>query len=69
VVAEAHLDDVRAKIGDLKAMEHVLKGTVARCATGTGSHCPVIDALYREPGISPTLSADRSAIAPKRRPR
>src|SRR6266436_3454480 len=70
VVAEAHLNDVRAKIGDLKAMERVLKETVARCAKGTGSHCPVIDALYREPGTpGPVLSAVRSAIAAKRRPR
>src|SRR5229473_6158378 len=37
VVAEAHLDDVRAKISDLKAMEHVLRETVARCSKGTGS--------------------------------
>ena len=48
VVAEAHLEDVRAKIADLEAMERVLKDTVARCAKGTGSHCPVIEALYRE---------------------
>jgi len=48
VVAEAHLADVRTKIADLKAMERVLKETVARCAEGTGSHCPLIDAFYRE---------------------
>ena len=48
VVAEAHLADVRTKIADLKAMERVLKDTVARCAEGTGSHCPLIDAFYRE---------------------
>ncbi len=48
VVAEAHLADVRTKIADLKAMERVLKDTVARCADGTGSHCPLIDALYRD---------------------
>src|SRR6058998_3798839 len=41
VVAEAHLDDVRTKIRDLKAMERVLKETVARCTRGTVSHCPV----------------------------
>jgi MerR family mercuric resistance operon transcriptional regulator len=70
VVAEAHLDDVRAKIGDLKTMERVLKETVARCAKGKGSHCPVIEALYREPGISdPALSAARPAMAAKKRPR
>lgn len=49
VVAEAHLADVHAKIADLKAMERVLSETVARCADDTGSHCPVIDALYRDP--------------------
>src|SRR5713101_8100409 len=70
VVAEAHLDDVRAKIGDLQAMERVLKETVARCAKGTGSHCPVIDALYREPGTpGPALPAVQSAVVAKRRPR
>ena len=49
VVAEAHLADVRAKIADLEAMERVLKETVARCAKGAGSHCPMIEALSREP--------------------
>jgi MerR family mercuric resistance operon transcriptional regulator len=48
VVAEAHLADVHAKIADLKAMERVLRETVARCVRGAGSHCPLIDALYRE---------------------
>jgi MerR family transcriptional regulator, mercuric resistance operon regulatory protein len=47
-VAETHLADVRNKIADLRTMERVLKETVARCAAGTGSHCPLIDALYRE---------------------
>jgi len=48
VVAEAHLADVRNKIADLRTMERVLKETVARCADGTGSQCPLIDALYRD---------------------
>ncbi len=48
IVAAAHLDDVRAKIADLKVMERVLKETVARCSEGTGSHCPLIEALYRD---------------------
>lgn len=47
-VAHAHLEDVRAKIADLKAMERVLKETVAQCANGTRARCPVIEALYRE---------------------
>src|SRR6266849_3790199 len=50
VVAEAHLADVRSKIADLRRMETVLKATVARCASGKQTHCPMIEALYREPG-------------------
>ncbi len=48
VVAAAHLEDVRAKIADLRAMERVLSETVARCADGKQSDCPLIEALYRE---------------------
>jgi MerR family transcriptional regulator, mercuric resistance operon regulatory protein len=60
VVAEAHLGGVRAKIADLKAMERVLKETVARCANGSGSHCPLIEALYRDPaGPGRQVSAAR----------
>ncbi len=47
-VAASHLEDVRARIADLRAMERVLKETVARCGQGTGPHCPLIDALYRD---------------------
>ena len=49
-LAAAHLDDVRAKIADLRAMERVLTNTVARCATGTGSDCALIEALSRDGG-------------------
>lgn len=48
-LAAAHLEDVRAKIADLRVMERVLKETVASCGEGTGRHCPLIEALYREP--------------------
>jgi len=44
-VAERHLADVRAKIGDLQAMEHVLADAVRRCAAGEVPGCPIIDAL------------------------
>ena len=56
LVAEAHLKDVRAKIADLRRMERVLKTTVARCAKGRRSDCPMIEALYR----------NGSAIGPRR---
>jgi MerR family transcriptional regulator, mercuric resistance operon regulatory protein len=45
VVASAHLEDVRAKIADLKRMERVLAATVARCATGTRPECPLLEVL------------------------
>ena len=63
VVAAGHLEDVRAKIADLRAMERVLKETVARCAEGAGSHCPVIDALYRD---GSDLGSAVSAVRPSR---
>jgi MerR family mercuric resistance operon transcriptional regulator len=48
VVAAAHLEDVQAKIADLRAMERVLNETVAQCADGKRSDCPLIEALYRQ---------------------
>ena len=47
-LAAAHLAEVRAKIVDLRAMERVLGETVARCGEGTGRHCPLIEALFRD---------------------
>jgi len=62
VVAAAHLEEVRVKIADLRAMERVLKETVARCEEGTGTHCPLIDALHRDsPAPSAGISTDRRA--------
>ncbi len=45
-VAAAHLEEVRAKIADLRTMERVLSETVAKCSNGTRSDCPLIEALY-----------------------
>jgi MerR family mercuric resistance operon transcriptional regulator len=44
-VAARHLADIRSKIADLRAMEHVLAETVARCDAGELSGCPVIETL------------------------
>ena len=63
VVAGAHLEDVQAKIADLRAMERVLRGTVARCADRRRADCPLIEALYREApnqAVQPPDSPDRS---------
>ncbi len=51
-VAATHLDDVRAKIADLKRMERVLKEMVARCADGTLPECPLIETLFREGAVN-----------------
>ncbi|MGL3111778.1 MerR family transcriptional regulator [Bradyrhizobium sp. BR 1432] len=48
VIAAAHLDDIRAKIADLRRMERVLKDVVARCADGTQPECPLIETLFRD---------------------
>lgn len=66
VLAAAHLEDVRAKITDLKAMEQVLRETVARCGEGTGSHCPLIEALYRDESAAGGLALRRSSISLER---
>jgi len=63
VVAAAHLGDVRAKIADLKVMERVLKKTVARCGKGTGSHCPLIEALYRDGAIAGSVEVAQTTSA------
>lgn len=48
IVAAAHLDDVRAKIADLKRMERVLKDVLAQCAEGASPECPLIETLFRD---------------------
>src|SRR5882757_6340395 len=47
-VAATHLEDVRAKIADLKRMEQVLKGVVKQCGDGTLPACPLIETLFQE---------------------
>ena len=46
VIARGHLDDVRAKIADLRTIETVLADMVAECSGGTVPDCPVVDALF-----------------------
>jgi len=60
-VAAAHLDDVKGKIADLKAMERVLADTIARCEAGSDSHCPMIDALYTNGDSGRRTAASSSA--------
>lgn len=40
-----HLDDVRAKIADLRKLERTLARTAERCVRDASPDCPIIDAL------------------------
>jgi MerR family mercuric resistance operon transcriptional regulator len=44
-IAAHHLDDIRAKIGDLSKLERLLAKTVAQCTGTTAPDCPVLDIL------------------------
>ena len=44
-LAQTHLNDVQSKIADLKAIDRVLRKTVALCASGSRAVCPIIEAL------------------------
>ncbi len=50
-LAADHLDDVRAKIADLGAMERILSDAVRRCDAGELPGCPLIDALSAAPSL------------------
>ena len=44
-IAAHHLDDIRAKISDLRKLERLLARTVAQCTGTTAPDCPVLDIL------------------------
>ena len=44
-IAAHHLDDIRAKIDDLRKLERLLAKTVAQCTGTTAPVCPVLDIL------------------------
>jgi MerR family mercuric resistance operon transcriptional regulator len=44
-IAARHLDDIRAKIGDLRKLERLLPKTVAQCTSTRAPECPVLDIL------------------------
>lgn len=56
-LATGHLQDVQAKIRDLRAMETVLRGMIVECADGTLPDCPLIEALFCAPGSTPPRAA------------
>lgn len=44
-IAAHHLEDIRAKLSDLKKLERLLAKTVVRCSGKTAPDCPVLDIL------------------------
>ncbi|MGO1076909.1 MerR family transcriptional regulator [Inquilinus sp. CA228] len=45
VLTLAHLDEVRAKIADLRRLEGILSRTVEKCSGRVSPACPVLDML------------------------
>ena len=44
-IAAHHLDDIRARIGDLRKLERLLAKTIAQCSGSRVPECPVVDIL------------------------
>ena len=57
-IAAHHLEDIRAKISDLKKLERLLASTIAKCSGRKAPECPVIDILDIR---STPASAERGA--------
>lgn len=47
-LATSHLEDVRARIADLKRMERVLEQSVRACDAGNNPSCPLLQTLLAE---------------------
>ena len=52
-IAQAHLDEVRAKLADLAKLERILADTVSKCSGEPAPRCPVLDMLGTGAGGSP----------------
>jgi MerR family mercuric resistance operon transcriptional regulator len=54
-IAAHHLEDIRAKIVDLRKLEKLLATTIAKCSGRKVPDCPVIEILDRRPNRSATV--------------
>ena len=45
-IADAHLNDIRDKIADLKKMQQSLQGVSSQCSGRDVPQCPIIEMLY-----------------------
>jgi MerR family transcriptional regulator, mercuric resistance operon regulatory protein len=66
-VFSAHVDDIRAKIADLRSMERVLAEAIRECAAGRQPECPLINVLSGDEDAVPHV--DRRGAAPRWAPK
>ncbi len=57
---DGHLDHVRARLAELKALEKDLQALRSRC-DGTDAHCHIIEALHERADAMPVVSKTRTA--------
>jgi len=55
--ASARLDDIRAKIADLRKLERLLAKTVGQCTGTTAPKCPVLDILDVRKPVRPAAKS------------
>ena len=58
-LAAAHLEDIRARIADLRRMQRVLADTVRACDAGNDACCPLIAALSKPLALPPKRGRSR----------
>lgn len=63
-LAQGHLDEVRARLQDLRRMESTLAELVGRCTGGATPDCSMLEALFAEPDSG--AAADASAARRRR---
>jgi len=51
-IAQAHLDDVRARIKDLQRMEATLADLVGQCSGGTTPDCSLLEMLFSDTDLA-----------------
>jgi MerR family mercuric resistance operon transcriptional regulator len=65
-LTQRRLDDINAKIDDLRRMQRVLTETAERCSRDASPECPIIDALAGDrPGPLKKSTRDRPAAGRK----
>src|SRR5262249_17736794 len=63
-IARHHLEDIRARIGDLRKLERLLANTIAKCTGSSAPDCPVLDILDVRRTQQRTRAQSRAAPRP-----